>query len=231
MRTKPTGQVENEETRQQIDFIQEEALGNPIKLDSTPTTDGGELKANEIGYTDDNIFINIEGEVRNIITTKTDDSRLVPSGSLMIWATDTAPTGYLLCSGQSVSRTTYSALFTVIGTTYGVGDGSTTFDLPDLRGRVPLGKDNMGGTSADRVTNAQADSLAGSEGAEDHVLTEAELANHRHSLTSTSGASGAVFGYEGLQTPGSVLATGFTGDDDAHNNMQPYITLNYIIKT
>ena len=67
------------------------------------------------------------------------------------------------------------ALFGVIGEAYGVGNGNTTFHLPDLRGRFPLGLDNMGGTSADVVTAAEADSLNGSGGAETHTLTIDEM--------------------------------------------------------
>lgn len=80
------------------------------------------------------------------------------------YAGASAPAGWLLCYGQAVSRATYADLFTAIGTTYGVGDGSTTFNLPDMRGRTPLGKDNMGGVSADVVTDANADTLGGAVG-------------------------------------------------------------------
>ena len=82
-------------------------------------------------------------------------TQVVPIGSMMIWTTDTAPGGWLLCYGQAISRTFYVGLFNVIGETYGAGDSSSTFNLPDLRGRFPLGKDNMGGTSANRVTDAE----------------------------------------------------------------------------
>lgn len=74
-----------------------------------------------------------------------------PPGAYMPYAGATAPTGWLLCAGQAVSRTTYAALFAAIGTTHGAGDGSATFNLPDLRGRVPAGKDNMEGTAANRL--------------------------------------------------------------------------------
>lgn len=77
-----------------------------------------------------------------------------PPGAMMAYAGATAPAGWLLCYGQAVSRTTYSALFAVIGTAYGAGDGSSTFSLPDLRGRVPAGRDNMGGSAASRLTAA-----------------------------------------------------------------------------
>lgn len=74
------------------------------------------------------------------------------TGMLIPHAGTTAPDGFLLCFGQAVSRTTYAALFAVISTTYGAGDGSTTFNLPDMRGRAPAGKDDMGGSAASRLT-------------------------------------------------------------------------------
>lgn len=78
----------------------------------------------------------------------------VPIGGMMSYAGATAPTGWLLCYGQAISRTTYAALFAVIGTAYGTGDGTTTFNLPDKRGRASIGADNMGGSPANRVTSA-----------------------------------------------------------------------------
>lgn len=75
----------------------------------------------------------------------------MPVGSLLAFAGSTSPSGYLLCDGSAISRTEYSSLFTVVGTTYGIGDNATTFNLPDLRGRVAVGRDNMGGTPANRM--------------------------------------------------------------------------------
>lgn len=90
----------------------------------------------------------------------------VPSGVMAPYAGATAPTGWLLCFGQAVSRATYADLFTALGTLYGVGDGSTTFALPDMRGRVPGGKDDMGGTAAGRLaitlTGTKASTASGS---------------------------------------------------------------------
>lgn len=77
----------------------------------------------------------------------------VPVGGLQAYAGATAPAGYLLCFGQAVSRTTYVELFTAIGTAWGVGDNSTTFNVPDFRGRTPFGRDDMGGASANRITS------------------------------------------------------------------------------
>src|SRR5688500_6092933 len=78
---------------------------------------------------------------------------IVPTGAVLPHAGSTAPTDWLLCDGSAVSRTTYAGLFNVIGETYGVGDGSITFNLPDLRGRAVAGKDNMGGSAANRITS------------------------------------------------------------------------------
>ena len=76
----------------------------------------------------------------------------IPAGVVLPYAGSSAPAGWLLCHGQNVSRTVYAALFAAIGTTYGIGDGTTTFGLPDVRGRVIAGEDDMGGTNAQRLT-------------------------------------------------------------------------------
>lgn len=82
---------------------------------------------------------------------------LVPIGSMFQWLTGTAPTGYLLCQGQAISRTTYTLLYGVIGTTYGVGDNSTTFNIPDLRGYFVRGLDTTQGVDPDYSGKALGD--------------------------------------------------------------------------
>lgn len=151
-----------------------------------------------------------------------------PAGAMWIWLTDTPPPGWLLCYGQEISRVDYIRLFTLIGTTFGVGNGTTTFNLPDLRGRLPLGKDNMGGVSANRVTNAQADIIGGSEGAENHTLTIAEMPAHYHKIEigSADGSDNARTGQTKIRDDNTTSA----GSGNAHNNVQPYLTTNYIIK-
>ena len=108
----------------------------------------------------------------------------IDAGTVVPWAKSSAPTGWLECDGSAVSRSTYAALFTAIGTVYGVGDGSSTFNLPDIRGRVIAGQDDMGGASADRLTaqsgGVNGDTLGGVGGAETHQLTVGELAAHTH---------------------------------------------------
>lgn len=134
---------------------------------------------------------------REAIGAAASDDRLLPfaAGVILPFAGAGAPTGWLLCYGQAVSRTTYAALFSALGTAWGAGDGSTTFNLPDLRGRVLAGKDDMGGTSANRLTNQtgglDGDTLGATGGSETHTLTEGQLASHTHSFSATTSSGGA----------------------------------------
>ena len=108
------------------------------------------------------------------------------SGMLMPYAGSSAPTGWLLCYGQAISRSTYADLFSAIGTTYGVGDNSTTFNVPDLRGRSIFGQDNMGGSAASRLTTAGSGvdgSTLGASGGNQ------ALASHTHTYSGTSDAA------------------------------------------
>ena len=107
----------------------------------------------------------------------------VPAGlGPLPWAGPTAPPGWFICNGTAVSRTTYSALFASIGTTYGVGDGSTTFNLPDTRGRFVLGR-NDSGSGTNRVNRTQAQNLAGISGQENYQLQLTHMPSHSHSGT------------------------------------------------
>lgn len=162
----------------------------------------------------------------------------LPSGSVVPFAGTTEPSGWLFCFGQTVSRTTYSALFSAIGTTFGAGNGTTTFTLPDMRGRVIAGKDDMGSTAANRITSAGSGitgtTLGASGGAETHTLSTAQLASHSHNATLYNSGSGnqprisATGSTTEVTTP---VAVSSTGSGQAHNNMQPTIILNYIIKS
>lgn len=163
----------------------------------------------------------------------------VPAGVIFDYGGSTAPSGYLLCYGQAVSRTTYADLFTAIGTTYGVGDGSTTFNVPDYRGRVGAGLDNMGGTSANRLTDqsggVDGDTLGDTGGSETHTLTEAQLAAHDHTAyQDNNGTSGSnTVGRISATDPGGavLVSTANAGGGQAHNNVQPTIIVAKIIKT
>lgn len=178
-----------------------------------------------------------------------------PVGTVNAYAGSSAPTGWLLCYGQAISRTTYAALFAVLGTTYGIGDGSTTFNVPDIRGRAVAGKDNMGGTSANRLTGltdgVDGDVLGGSGGLETNTLTTSQIPSHQHFLFNTNSTSdsqpnisnteyatqvnvtGGNGGYSinGSSTVATLGLSSSTGGGTAHNNVQPTFILNYIIKT
>lgn len=154
----------------------------------------------------------------------------------------TAPAGWLLCYGQAVSRTTYAALFLALSTAYGVGDGSTTFNVPDMRGRVAAGKDDMGGTAASRLTTAGSGVnglvLGASGGVQTHTLDSTQIPSHSHGAPSGSnGFWGDAGGLYAVNAGGSTLninrysATANAGGGTAHNNTQPTVVTNYIIKT
>jgi len=181
----------------------------------------------------------------------------MPVGAIMDYAGSSAPTGWLLFYGQSLLRASYADLFTAIGTTYGSADG-THFTLPDCRGRIAAGKDDMGGSSANRLTNQtnglDGDTLGATGGAETHTLTSAQLAAHTHTGTTSSDgshdhsyntssfdknwpniAAGVNGGPSTASLTGSsgththTFTTASTGSDAAHNNVQPTIIFNKII--
>jgi microcystin-dependent protein len=207
----------------------------------------------------------------------------VPAGALMPYAASTAPSGWLIANGSAVSRSTYAALFSAIGTTYGVGDGETTFNIPNLQGRVIAGQDTSqtefdslgktGGEKAHALTVEEMPShthtqnshnhsgSTGSAGTHGHNSSTGSAGSHTHSYNSpgsgtrASGTTGTITfaqsnttGSNGSHTHslsietngshthsvsvGSTTATNNnTGGGVEHNNLQPFLTLQYIIKT
>jgi microcystin-dependent protein len=259
-------------------------MSNILKLKNSGTASAvpSSLEHGELGinYADGKIFY--KNASNNIVEFSGGGGggAEMPAGSVTQFAGSTAPTGWLSCDGTTVSRTTYAALFSVIGTTYGSGDGSTTFALPNMKGRIPVGFDS---------TQAEFDGLGETGGAKTHTLTSAEMPSHTHTqnshnhtqdghghttvdggahahgltigTTNTSstshthagttrlsgGTTGATLSSQSHPTDSagthghginSTTATNQattatnqnTGGGGAHNNLQPYIVLNYIIK-
>lgn len=173
-----------------------------------------------------------------------------PVGAIMQYAaaTDPASGTWLICNGRAISRTTYSSLFSTVSTTYGGGDGSTTFNIPDLRGRIAVGVDASGvhlGTAKP--------TLASSGGEENHTLSSTEMPSHSHGVTDPGHVHGLLEGqatliqgtgapqasvmiYEGsyfslnTDTHTTGISINNAGSGGAHNNLQPYLALNYIIR-
>ena len=149
----------------------------------------------------DGVVVNDGGTMKSVPAS---DFRtyIMPAGSVIPYAGTSAPTGFLFCDGSSVSRSTYAALFAVIGTEYETPDDSSTFKLPDLRGRVVAGKDDMGGSSANRLTDQSGglngDTLGDTGGSETHTLTTAQLASHTHSFSDTDSITAMTFLNDGL---------------------------------
>jgi len=164
------------------------------------------------------------------------------TGTIVSWSSSSIPTGFLECNGANVSRSTYADLFSEIGTTYGSGDGSSTFGLPDLQDNVPVGKSNnkalasTGGANTVQSTGNVGGSTANA------TLSEAQLASHDHS----GGANARPAAASNPGFPGADIAsnTGNAGSGSGHSHnmsatftgdstsvVQPYVALIFIIKT
>ena len=171
------------------------------------------------------------------------------TGTILPWSTETPPSGFLECDGSAISRSTYSALFAIIGTTYGVGDGSTTFNIPDLVDKTAVHKSNnksfasTGGSNTVAPTGNVAGSTANA------TLSTAQLASHDHEIYIDTGGLPAgkrlntSFTNSGQrQSEGGMTTNTGSGSGHSHNMsanfvgdansvLQPYLTLIYIIKT
>jgi microcystin-dependent protein len=178
---------------------------------------------------------------------------LNPSGAIIMWGATSTPSGYLPCDGAAISRSTYADLFSAISTSYGVGDGATTFNVPNLEGRFPIGYD--GGTSyalaATGGATADTPTLSGTNAGT--ALTEAQIPSHTHDTWGVNWPTGSWTGGTGTsqsgvtQASGSLattstlrtLATGsgsththtWTGTSTAVDTVPPYLVVKYIIKT
>ena len=165
----------------------------------------------------------------------------------MPFAGSVAPTHWLLCDGSSYAKSAYNELWTVIGSAFGAT--TTTFNVPDLRGRFPLGKDNMGGTAANNVADPEADTIGLSSGSDTYTIPVDNLPQHTHDLRGSTGIqyhalrdapasepeavnfplpTGSPTAGSALTTAGEVSSGAIGQPQDV---MNPYLTLNYCIYT
>lgn len=201
---------------------------------------------------------------------------IVPAGTIHLFAGPTAPSGFLFCQGQVISRNTYPRLFAAIGTNYGAGDGSTTFGIPDLQGRVAAGKstsgtfatlNNRGGTETETLSTATMPSHTHTQNSHNHTQNAHNHSQNAHghsfrggqvrpsnpggyTVVYVNGGTWYGYGYSYSEPTQATTATnqattatnnpttatnqdagGLAGVTQSHNNLQPYIVLNYIIKT
>lgn len=181
----------------------------------------------------------VEGDVLSFIGSKWIPKKVsgVPAGAMMSFAGGTAPEDWLLCDGSAIDRTTYAALFTAIGTSFGIGDGSTTFNLPDFRGRTSVGMDNMGGASANRITNAQADTLGGTGGLENKTpngsiggstgsttLSSSQIPSHQHNQRWVNQIGSTTWNPAGV----SLIDMNYPVSNDGSNQVYNYVDTDII---
>jgi len=197
-----------------------QTFGDPISTDTlsghaalhTDINDTVEAIQNKLGVDGDTDVTTVDRRVALL------ELEITPTGSLTMFAGSSAPSGWLLCNGTAVSRTTYADLFAVVGTTYGVGNGSTTFNLPDLRNRAPVGSGSsytLGqefGSTTDSFTIASANLPPHTHTLNNHTHN---LGNHTHTFDHSHNVSVSGGDHEhGTDSP----ADGFVTQDDAGTN-------------
>lgn len=180
------------------------------------------VNAQQPAINDVNLYqmqLNIENAINAQVSGDT-----LPVGAIIPYSSDSVPENWLLANGQEVSRADYEMLFSIIGTTYGDGDGSTTFNLPNLCGKVAAGKD---------TTDTDFNELGKTGGEKTHTLTIDEMPAHTHNYyyKNIGSATGADSLLANSNNADGSVPTESQGANKAHNNLQPYIVQNYIIKT
>ena len=166
----------------------------------------------------------------------------IPTATIVPWSDASLPSGFLECNGAAVSRSTYSALFAVVGTTYGAGDGSSTFNVPNLADNIPMGKSGTKALASTGGANTVAASGTVGGSTANATLSTAQLASHTHEVQGQS--QGSQSHADLLRYGGGQINTVATGGGQGHSHnmsatfsgtatsvLQPYLTLLYIIKT
>ena len=166
----------------------------------------------------------------------------IPTGTIVPWSTGSVPTGFLECNGAAVSRSTYSGLFAVVSTTYGAGDGASTFNLPDLQDKVAISKSGTTALASTGGANTVASTGNVSGNAAAHTLSSPEMPGHSHPTAGNrTNSSNAHPSFNVGFSPSNTGSTGGGGSHthnvsatfagDATSVLQPYLTVMYVIKT
>ena len=165
----------------------------------------------------------------------------IPTGCIIPWSDTSVPTGFLECNGQAVNRSTYATLFAIVATTYGAGNGSTTFNVPDLKDNVPLGRSNSAALASSGGANTVSSTGNVGGSTANATLTEAQLAAHTHSNANTLNNHLGPYA-NAVTRPGGSTGSAGSGTGHSHNMsatfagdatsvVQPYLTILYVIKT
>ena len=185
-------------------------------------TDGTNFYSSQTGSAGD-FYVNGNATVEGTLIVN-GASNIVPAGTINMWPTASAPSGYLLCAGAAVSRSTYAALFAVIGTTFGSGDGSTTFNLPNYTNRMPYGT-TVGATggTADAIVVAHTHTGTSNGQSNDHTHYVAgdtgymnQNASHTHNVYGPYGGGGNPGGSLNVNNPGGINFGGLSSTDTNH---------------
>jgi len=170
----------------------------------------------------------------------------IPTATIVPWSSSSVPSGFLECNGAAVSRSTYSALFAIVGTTYGAGDGASTFNVPNLQDNVAVGKSGTKALASTGGANTVASTGNVGGTTANATLSEAQLASHDHGLPfkQQGGPNAAPAIGPNNAGPGQARNTNNAGSGQGHQHnmsatftgdatsvVQPYLTIIYIIKT
>jgi len=231
-----------------------------VVLSSNATVSGNIIVTNVISGTSSIGNLTVSGNATFIGNVITNDSFVgngtVPAGSLLMWSLASAPAGYLLCDGSAVSRTTYKRLYDVIGTTFGNGNGSSTFNLPDYRNRMPIGAGStysVAGTGGSADATLVSHTHTGTTSNPGDFITGSAVTNLQGSGGSVMASASGAFSLSGGEqkaalsyNPGQSLPTTLnitagshthtfttdpTGSSGTNANLPPYLGIFFIIKT
>jgi microcystin-dependent protein len=171
----------------------------------------------------------------NLEDSGQDADTIVPVATILMYGGGTAPNGWLFCDGSAQLRTSFPELFSEIGTSFGEGDGNTTFNLPDLRDRFPLGQGAMGGTDAGLIDLFDT-GVGDANGEAEQFLSVPQLPSHNHNIQLFEGGGGPINAFTQAIEGGPVASVESgtdiknTGGGEGHNNIPPFLALNFIIK-